>query len=132
MLGIDDQGLKVLWKIRIWDIFIPNTANQFEKQKGCCFCFLFVKLAQHPMKNPLFCTLGLNRREKCSYNLVFKKIYVFTSRQTGLFSNDIRIKPHNIITLQFTTEHRVHKNGISADFKFAFLSLFGLSFRILS
>ena len=31
-----------------------------------------------------------------------------------------------------TTEHRVHKNGISADFKFAFLSLFGLSFRILS
>ena len=31
-----------------------------------------------------------------------------------------------------TTEHRVHKNGISADFKFVFLSLFGLSFRILS
>ena len=32
----------------------------------------------------------------------------------------------------YTREHRVHKNGISADFKFAFLSLLGLSFRILS
>ena len=31
-----------------------------------------------------------------------------------------------------TTEHRVHKNGILAGFKFAFLSLLGLSFRILS
>ena len=35
-------------------------------------------------------------------------------------------------TLACTTEHRVHKNGISADFKFAFLSLIGLSFRVLS
>ena len=31
-----------------------------------------------------------------------------------------------------TEHHQVHKNGISADFKLAFLSLFGLSFRILS
>ena len=36
------------------------------------------------------------------------------------------------VSLLSTTEHRVHKNGISADFEFAFLSLFGLSFRNLS
>ena len=38
----------------------------------------------------------------------------------------------NVSLFWCTTEHRVHKNGISADFKFAFLSLLGLSFRILS